>query len=75
MNLHKNGQLIHNLRKANGFTQKQIADQLHICPKTVSKWENGRGFPDILSNNKRAVRRELLFYYFSVMETLALYVP
>lgn len=47
MNLHKNGQLIHNLRKANGFTQKQIADQLHICSKTVSKWENGRGFPDI----------------------------
>ncbi len=47
MDLHKNGSLICNLRKAKGMTQKQIADKLNICAKTVSKWETGRGFPDV----------------------------
>lgn len=47
MDLSKNGKLIRNLRKSKGMTQKQVAESLGIEPKTVSKWETGRGFPDI----------------------------
>ena len=47
MDLNKNGKLLCSLRKANGLTQKQVADKLGILPKTVSKWETGRGFPDV----------------------------
>lgn len=35
------------LRKANNMTQQELADKIHVSNKTVSKWENGRGFPDI----------------------------
>ena len=47
MNLSKTGNLIFQLRKEKGLTQKQLADKLNICAKTVSKWETGNGFPDM----------------------------
>ena len=47
MDLNKNGKLLCDLRKIKGMTQKQVADRLGIVPKTVSKWETGRGFPDV----------------------------
>lgn len=47
MNLSKHGELLCNLRKAKGMTQKQVAERLGVLPKTVSKWETGHGFPDI----------------------------
>ena len=47
MDLRKNGKLLYDLRKEKGMTQKQIADRLGIQSKTVSKWERGRGFPDV----------------------------
>ena len=47
MDLTKSGELICKLRKSRKMTQKQIADILGIEAKTVSKWETGRGFPDI----------------------------
>ncbi len=47
MDLSKTGKLIFSLRKESGLTQKQLADILGICPKTVSKWETGHGFPDV----------------------------
>lgn len=47
MDLSKTGKLIADLRKEKGFTQKEVADKLNICAKTVSKWETGRGFPDV----------------------------
>lgn len=47
MDLIKNGRLLCDLRKSKGMTQKQIADKLNICAKTVSKWETGHGFPDV----------------------------
>ena len=46
MDLSKNGNLLRDLRKAKGSTQKQIAENLGVQPKTVSKWETGHGFPD-----------------------------
>ena len=47
MDLLKTGRLIADMRKEKGFTQKDLADRLGICAKTVSKWETGRGFPDV----------------------------
>ena len=43
----KIGQLIYNIRIEKGWTQKQLADEVCISDKTVSKWERGAGCPDI----------------------------
>lgn len=34
-------------RKKLGLTQLELAQKLHVSDKTVSKWENGGGFPEI----------------------------
>ena len=47
MDLIKNGKLLRELRISASMTQKQVADILGIQPKTVSKWETGKGFPDV----------------------------
>ncbi len=41
------GQFISILRKEKNMTQTALADELNISNRTVSKWENGDGFPDI----------------------------
>jgi transcriptional regulator with XRE-family HTH domain/desulfoferrodoxin (superoxide reductase-like protein) len=41
------GETIRTLREKRGYTQKQLAEQLAVSDKTVSKWETGRGLPDI----------------------------
>ena len=47
MDLSKTGKLIKELRREKGLIQKELAHKLGICPKTVSKWETGHGFPDV----------------------------
>ena len=42
----KTGRLIRRLRQENAMTQLQLARQLHISDKTVSKWERGLSVPD-----------------------------
>lgn len=42
----KIGQYIQHLRKANGLTQKQLAEKLNISFQAISKWENGDALPD-----------------------------
>lgn len=41
------GKTIRELRERGGITQKQLAEKLNVSDKTVSKWETGRGLPDI----------------------------
>lgn len=41
------GGFIAALRKANGMTQKELAEQLHVSDKTVSRWERDDGTPDL----------------------------
>lgn len=43
----KTGKLIAELRKSKGLTQQQLAEQLNLSNKTISKWENGSGSPDV----------------------------
>lgn len=47
MNAQKTGSFISELRKEKGMTQKQLADALFVSDKAVSRWETGRGFPEI----------------------------
>jgi transcriptional regulator with XRE-family HTH domain len=46
-NLSKIGAFISELRKEKQFTQKELADQLSVTDKAVSKWERGLSYPDI----------------------------
>ena len=41
------GAFIKELRKEKGLTQKEIAEELHITDRAVSKWERGLNAPDI----------------------------
>lgn len=41
------GEFIAALRKANGLTQKQLAEKLNVSDKSVSRWERGDGAPDL----------------------------
>ncbi len=43
----KTGKFIASERKQKGYTQKQLAEELNISDKTISKWETGNGFPEI----------------------------
>ena len=36
------------LRKSKGLTQAELGAQIGVSAKTVSKWETGRSYPDIL---------------------------
>lgn len=41
------GRFIAQCRKTGGLTQRQLADELGISDKTVSKWECGNGLPEV----------------------------
>lgn len=47
MDSKKIGNLIYELRNKNHLTQKELADKLMVTGQAISKWENGRGIPDI----------------------------
>ena len=41
------GGFISALRKANGMTQKDLAERLNVSDKSVSRWECDEGAPDL----------------------------
>ena len=47
MNQIKIGKFIAECRKKNNLTQMQLAKKLNITDRAISKWENGRGMPDL----------------------------
>lgn len=47
MNQQKIGRFIANLRKEKNMTQMDLANKLGITDRAISKWENGRGIPDL----------------------------
>ena len=40
---------IQELRKQNGLTQEELAEKLYVSRTAISKWESGRGYPNIES--------------------------
>lgn len=48
INSYVTSSVIRELREKAGLTQAQLAHKLHVSDKTVSKWETGRGLPDIM---------------------------
>ena len=47
MDIIRTGNLIKELRIEKGLTQKELAEKICVSTAAVSKWENGKGFPDI----------------------------
>lgn len=47
MNAEKTGEFISKIRGELGITQRELADRIGVTDKAVSKWETGRGFPDV----------------------------
>ena len=47
MNQDKIGKFILMLRKKNNMTQQELADKIGVTDRAISKWENGRGMPDL----------------------------
>ena len=47
MDLKKTGALIAELRRQKNLTQKELAVQLGVTDKAISRWETGKGFPDV----------------------------
>lgn len=47
MNSYITGAIIKELREQNSMTQSELAERLGVSDKAVSKWETGRGYPDI----------------------------
>lgn len=47
MNPYVTGAMIRRLRERGSMTQQQLADRLMVSDKAVSRWETGRGYPDI----------------------------
>lgn len=47
MNPYITGSMIKRLREKKGYTQSSLAEKLFVSEKTISKWESGRGLPDI----------------------------
>jgi len=48
------GQKIKKLRSEKGFTQKDLADQIHVAFQTISKWENDENEPDLATIRQMA---------------------
>lgn len=47
MNTYITGAAIKKLREAKGLTQQQLAQDIGVSSKAVSKWETAKGLPDI----------------------------
>lgn len=47
MDRYVTGDVIRRLRERKKLTQEQLAERLYVSAKAVSKWETGKGFPDV----------------------------
>ena len=43
----KIGTFISDVRKEKGLSQKQLAEKIFVTDKAISKWETGKGIPDV----------------------------
>jgi transcriptional regulator with XRE-family HTH domain len=54
------------LRKSKGLTQEELAEKLYVSRTAVSKWESGRGYPNIDS-----LKEISMFFSVSIDELLS----
>ncbi len=47
MDRYVTGDVIRRLRESKKLTQEELAERLFVTSKAVSKWETGKGYPDI----------------------------
>lgn len=47
MDMERTGKLLKELRKEKEMTQEQLAEQLGVSSRTVSRWETGSNMPDL----------------------------
>ena len=47
MNAYVTGNTVKQLREAKNLTQAELAERIGVSSKTISKWETGKGLPDI----------------------------
>ena len=47
MDAKKTGTFIGMLRRQMGLTQAELAERIGVTDKAVSRWETGKGFPDL----------------------------
>lgn len=47
IDVQKTGKFIVQCRHEKNLTQKELGDRLNVTDRAVSKWENGRSFPDV----------------------------
>ena len=47
MNNYITGKIIKELREKENLTQIELANKINVSDKTISKWETGKGLPDI----------------------------
>ena len=47
MDRYVTGAMIKRLRERRRLTQQQLAERINVSDKAVSRWETGRGYPDI----------------------------
>ena len=43
------GKFISELRKEKALTQKELAEKINVSDKAISRWETGKGYPDVTS--------------------------
>ena len=66
MTTQKCGEFIASLRKEKKLTQKELADKLNVTDKAISRWETGKGYPDVESLQNLSA-----FFGVSINELLA----
>ena len=47
MDQQKIGEFLKTLRKERNITQEQLAEEMHVSRRTVSRWETGSNMPDL----------------------------
>lgn len=64
----KIGKFLKDLRKGNNLTQEQLAKQLNVSARTVSRWETGNNLPNLSIQEQgkpSKMRLSLLRYFIS----------
>ena len=58
------GEKVQKLRNQNKWTQEQLAEKLYVSRTAVSKWESGKGYPNIDSlKTIKVFNEEFMFVY------------